>query len=293
MRGSPPKPQKLSMPAESLYAPVLLAAIAHASWNAVVKSSTARLLMLSSIRFTGLVFGASVVWFVPLPQPQSWPYLLGAAAVHYIYYAFLLLSYRVGDLSQVYPLARGSAPLIVAGLAAIAIDEHLNATKMTAVLLVSLGILSLAFHRGTVRSGAVPFALATGTAIAGYTLLSAIGIRRSGSPLAYVGWLEIMTGLGMVLFAVGRRRAAIMPVRQKHWVSGVAAGLLSLVSYVIALFAMLILPVAPVAALRETSIIFAALIGTFKLRERFGFQRSAASCAVVLGVILLAIPSRY
>ncbi|MFL6647316.1 MAG: EamA family transporter [Sulfurifustaceae bacterium] len=277
---------------ELLYTLVLLAALAHAIWNAMVKASHDRLLMIAAIRSVGMLFGVVVVTFTPLPHTESWPYLLAAAAVHYAYYGFVLQAYRVGDLNLVYPLARGTAPLIVAALAALFVGEQLGPWKVTAVLLVSIGILSLAFRHGPPRGGAVPYALATGAAIAGYTSLSGVGVRLSESPLAYAGWLEIATGVGMVLVALTCRGATIRPFVRACWRQGLTAGVLSVSGYVIALWAMVYLPIAPVAALRETSVVFAALIGTYKLREAFGLQRLTASCAVAFGVMLLTLPVR-
>lgn len=277
------------MSVESLYAFVLLAALAHAAWNAMIKASADRLLMLAAIRSVGLLFGLAVVGFTPLPHPESWPYLFAAAAVHYAYYALLLQAYRVGDLNLVYPISRGSAPLLVAAFAAIFIGERLGPWKLAAVALVSAGILSLAFRRDVRTDGAVPYALATGAAIAGYTSLSGAGVRLSGSPLAYAGWLEIATA-GMLIVAFARRRNAIRPFVRAHGKHGLIAGLLSVSAYATALWAMVYLPIAAVAALRETSVIFAALIGTYKLREAFGLQRLAASCAVACGVMLLTLP---
>lgn len=278
------------MPIESLYALVLIAAFGHAAWNAMVKVSADRLLMLAAIRGVGLLFGVAVIGFAPLPRPESWPYLLAAAAAHYAYYGLLLQAYRAGDLNLVYPLARGTAPLIVAVVAALFVGEQLGPWKLAAVLLVSAGILSLALRHGPPRRAAVRYALATGATIAGYTSLSAVGIRLSESPLAYAGWLEMTTGVGMVLIALTRRRVTIRPFVRTFWRQGLVAGVLSVSGYVVALWAMAYLPIAPVAALRETSIVFASLIGAYKLREEFGPQRLAASCAVAFGVTLLALP---
>lgn len=277
------------MPNEAIYGVVLLAALAHALWNAMVKASSDRLLTLAAIRAVGLVFGCSLIFFVPMPAPTSWPFLIAAIFVHYAYYALMLYGYRVGDLSQVYPIARGVAPLLVAALAASLVGEHLTVGQLAAVLLTSTGIVVLAFSRGSPRKGAVPIALATGATIAGYTFLNGLGVRHGGTVLGYLAWLEIGTGAGVLLVTVLRRRAEMLVFGRSQGLRGIAAGFLSVGGYLAGLWAMTLLPMAPVTAIRETSVVFGAIIGVVVFRERLGLQRIAAACLVAAGIMALTL----
>lgn len=272
----------------ALYALVLVAAVAHASWNAMVKSSGDRLLMLASIRVVGLLAGLAVAVVVPLPSAESIPYLLAAAAVHYLYYALMLGAYRAGDMNQVYPIARGSAPLLVALLAAVLAGERLGPLPTLAVLVLSFGIFLLASSGRSVNRKAVVLALLTGVAIAGYSFLSGLGIRKSQSLLGYIAWLEVATGIGMASVAYVRRKSVLVEFARTQWRSGLVAGSLSVTGYGIALWAMSVLAMAPVVALRETSVVFAAIIGSVFLREGFAGRRVAAAATVVVGIALLA-----
>ena len=277
------------MPHSALYALVLVAAVAHASWNAMVKSSGDRLLMLTSIRVVGLLAGLAVAALVPLPSAESIPFLLAAAAVHYLYYALMLNAYRVGDMSQVYPIARGVAPLLVALLAAVLAGELLGPLSALAVLVLSVGIFLLALSGHAVNRKAVVLALLTGVAIAGYSFLSGLGIRKSQSLLGYIAWLEVATGLGMASVAYVRRKAVLVEFARTQWRSGLIAGSLSVTGYAIALWAMSVLAMAPVVALRETSVVFAAIIGSVFLREGFAGRRVAAAATVMVGIVLLGV----
>jgi drug/metabolite transporter (DMT)-like permease len=255
----------------------------------MVKSSNDRLLMLASIRVVGLLAGLVVAGLVPLPSAESIPFLAAAAAVHYLYYALMLNAYRVGDMSQVYPISRGIAPLLVACLASVFAGELLGPLAALAVLSISVGIFLLAWSGGTLNRKAVYFALVTGVAITGYSFLSGLGIRKSQSPLGYIAWLEIATGVGMVSVAYVRRKSVLLEFARTKWQSGLMAGLLSVAGYASSLWAMSILPMAPVVALRETSVVFAAIIGSVFLHEGFAVRRIAASVVVVAGIVLLSV----
>lgn len=272
-----------------LYAAVLVAAITHAWWNAIVKNSSDRLLTLASIRVVGLAAGLAVALFVPFPSPESIPYLIAAIAFHYLYYALMLNAYRVGDMSQVYPISRGSAPLLVALLAASFAGERLTLLSALAVFVVSAGILSLARAGRAFNREAVLFALLTGVAIAGYSFLSGLGVRKAGTLLGYNAWLEIGAGVGMIAIAFARRRATLTSYARARWREGVVAGLLSVGGYAIALWAMYELPMAPVVALRESSVVFGVVAGSLLLREEFGGPRLAAASVVLVGIVLLGI----
>ncbi|MFC3111041.1 EamA family transporter [Undibacterium arcticum] len=275
---------------EMIYGLVLVAALAHALWNSIVKGSQDHLLMLGAIRSVGLLVGGIVACFVPLPAAASLPFLLTAAAVHYVYYACMLNAYRLGDLGQVYPISRGMAPLVVTILGIVIAGEYLDGWKLAAIFLISTGLLSLSFSRGKPPSKAIAFAIATGLTIAGYTFLSGLGIRLAGSALSYIAWLEIAAGAGVVIAATVRRRSTAIEFARSHWRIGMIAGMLSVGAYGISLWAMTRLPMAPVAALRETSVIFASLIGVISLKEKFSLPRFAAACSVAVGIIVLTSP---
>lgn len=277
------------IPREAVYALVLLAAIAHAAWNAMIKTSGDRLLMLAAIRAVGLLTGGVAVFLVPAPAPASLPFLAGAAVVHYVYYGFLLNAYRVGDLSQVYPLARGVAPLVVALSTVLFITDPKGPLSGPGVLLIAFGVVSLSRFGAAREMRAVAFALGTGLAIAGYTLLSGLGVRVADSVIGYFAWLEIATGTGVLAVAGVWRRGGIGHFAKRHWRAGATAGVLSVGAYFVVVWAMNLAPFASVAALRETSVVFAALIGTFMLREPLGARRLLAAALVLLGVLLLTL----
>ncbi|MCX7173505.1 MAG: DMT family transporter [Proteobacteria bacterium] len=280
------------MPHSTLYAIVLVSAVAHASWNAMVKSSDDRLLMLASIRVVGLVAGILVASIVPLPSIDSIPFLLSAAAIHYAYYALMLNSYRVGDMSQVYPIARGIAPLLVVILGAVLVGEVLSYLSTLAICILSTGIFVLAISGHAINRRAIVFAVGTGVAIAGYSFLSGLGVRKSESIFGYIAWLEIATGVGMASVAYFRRRNIVLEFVRTQWRMGLVAGLLSVAGYAIALWAMSMVAIAPVVALRETSVVFAAIIGSFFLGEGFAVRRIAAAVAVAIGVVLLGVSAQ-
>ncbi|MBI3523973.1 MAG: EamA family transporter [Betaproteobacteria bacterium] len=270
------------------YLLILLAALAHAVWNTLVKGSKDPLLMLAMIRAVGLLMGILALFMVPGPALTSLPFLLGATAFLFTYYAFLLKAYGAGDLSQVYPIARGVAPLVVLALEMLFAGEVLSPSKLLAVLLICAGILVLAISRHAIQRDAVGYAAFTGLAIAGYTLLSGLGVRLAGSIIGFAAWLEILTGMGVLGVVAAQRRSAIADFVSSQLRMGLVAGLLSVGGYAIALWAMSKFPLATVAALRETSVVFAALIGTIRLRERLVLQRIGSACMVTAGVVLLA-----
>ncbi len=278
------------MPPETLYGLVLAAAVAHATWNALLKSSSDPLLMMASIRAVGLLFGLSLLPFVPFPKAEVWPWLLACAAAHYAYYALLLRCYRHGDMSLVYPLARGSAPLLLAGLSFLAIDERLGPGQIAAVALTSSGIMLLACGKG--RNGlATLFAAATALSIAGYSFLGGVGVRLEGDVWAFQAYLEMLTSVPILAVAAMKRGKAVALFASAHWGKGLFAGIISTGGYFTYQLAVTVLPLAPVAALRESSAIFGAIIGTVIFKEGFGTLRLVAAALVTTGIVLLGFLS--
>jgi drug/metabolite transporter (DMT)-like permease len=272
----------------SLYALVLLSAVAHAAWNGLVKSAGDRLLMMAAIRLVGLAYGFAMLAFVPWPSPTAWMWLGCATVAVFAYYGLLLQSYRIGDMSLVYPIARGAAPILLALVAFLAIGERLNLLQIAAVALTSAGILVLVVGKGSDRK-ALAFAIATGIAIASYSFFGALGVRAGGDVLGFQAWLEILTGLGLLSFAATRRRAAIGPFFRANGWTGLLAGILSVAGYLAYLAAAQILPLAPVSALRESSVIFGTVIGAVLFKEGFAARRIAAAIMVTCGIVALAL----
>jgi drug/metabolite transporter (DMT)-like permease len=275
------------MSAAVLYGLVILSAVAHATWNALMKHAVDRMLTMAALRFAGLVLGLCALPFVDWPAAESWTWLLLTVAVQFGYYVLLVRAYGVGDMSVVYPLARGLAPVLTTIAAALLIGETLNAGQTAAVGLISLGIMALSFGAGASRR-AVVLALSTGVSVAAYSFFGGLGVRAAGTVLGFQACLEIVTGLGTVGYVAAVRRADLMAHARRHGALGLLAGVVSVIGFLAYLAAAQRLPLGPVTALRETSVIFGAVIGTVVLKEGFGPRRIAASTMVVLGIAVLA-----
>ncbi len=275
------------MSAAFLYGLVVFSAIANSVWNALVKSAGDRTLTMVAIRTAGLLMGLAALPFVDWPAPESFKWLALTAAVMFGYYALLIRSYGLGDMSVVYPLARGIAPVLTTVAAFLIVGESLSTGQMLAVGLISLGLMALSFGAGA-GGPAVGFALATGVSVAAYSFLGGLGVRAAGTVLGFQACLEIVTGAGMVGYALVARRATILAYARRYGAIGLLAGVLSVLGFLAFLLAARSLPLGPVVALRETSVIFGAMIGTLILKEGFGPRRIAASAMVVSGIALLA-----
>ena len=256
----------------------------------MIKNSGEKLLTLGYIRFVGLVYGLIVITTQPMIDLNAVPYLLIATTIHFAYFYCLLNAYKFGDFSQVYPISRGLAPLVVLSLGAFIAGEYLNNWQLLGTLLICLGVLSLAFG-GDKKHQAKPllFAIGTGLCIAGYTFASGLGVRVAGNFLVYSGWLEVLTGAFTLIFIVAKKPGDIIPYSKSNYKGALSAGILSISAYVAALWAMSRVPMAPVAAVRETSIIFAAVIGAVAMKEGCAAKRIVASFLVAVGVVLLGV----
>ncbi|MGZ5912601.1 MAG: EamA family transporter [Reyranella sp.] len=271
-----------------LYGLVILSAIAHAVWNALVKSAGDRALTMVAIRTVGMMLGLIALPFVDWPAPESWKWLAATAVVMFAYYALLVRSYGVGDMSVVYPLARGLAPILTTMAAFLVIGEALSTGQIAAVVMISIGIMALSFGAGASRS-AVGFALATGISVATYSFFAGLGVRTAGTVLGFQACLEIVTGFGMLCYGVVVRRADLAIYARRHGAVGLFAGAVSVAGFLAYLVAAKSLPLGPVSALRETSVIFGAVLGTLVLKEGFGPRRIAAAVLVTVGIVLLAV----
>ncbi len=270
---------------------ILLSALLHAVVNALVKTSDDGLLTRGCMNATALVVALPLLAFVSAPTPQLWPLLIAATLVHGLYPFFLVAAYRHGDLSAVLPLARGVAPLGVAALAGTMVGEHVTPLQIASVVMISCGVAMLAFERNVLASASgrrgVALAIATGLIIACYTALDAAGLRAAATPMSYIAWLFVFDGLLVSSLVVCVRRAAVIPFVRSNWRSALLGGVLGVATYGLALYALSLGAMVEIAALRETSVIFAAIIGALVLHEPFGKRRVLAACVVAAGVILM------
>lgn len=269
---------------------VLAAAIMHASWNALVKAGSDKVVMQCLVMFFAGVPAAAALPFVPLPAKESWPFLALSLAVHGVYYVTLINAYRFGALSQVYPIARGAAPLMIALGAWAFAGEALGPLEWLGVVVASAGIMSLFAPAGLPRDEeikAIGFALATSITIALYSLADGMGVRRSETATGYILWLLALDSLPVMMAGLYLRRGRIAASFGPHLKHGMMGGVLSALGYGIVIWAMGRSPLAHVSALRETSVILAAVIGTVMLGEPFGRRRILAAALVAGGNGLL------
>jgi len=273
---------------------VLAAAVTHAAWNAIAHGIRDQLLAFGLIGAGGILVAIPLVIVSPFPLSACWPYLLASIVIHVFYNLLLMRSYRHGEFGQVYPLARGTSPLVVTVLAAVFAAERPSVAQVAGVLVVSCGLALLVLAgrgggRGIGRAALIA-AVGTGLTIAAYTTVDGLGVRLSGSSVAYIGWLMLLESLCVPAWALARRRHELLSGTSRRVLgSGLLAGGLSVLAYGLVLWAQTRGDLAPIAALRETSVIFGAVIGTVVFREPFGRWRIAATLVVVTGVLLLNV----
>lgn len=277
---------------------VLFGALLHAGWNALIKSGADKQLDTALIHSLGIFIALPVLLYAGLPVAAAWPYIAASTVIHLGYYIALAGAYRHGDLGLTYPVMRGSAPLLVAVGSVALIGEPLSAGAWTGVLVICVGVLALGLSRSALhaadearRRTALRFALCNAVIIALYTVVDGLGVRASGNALAYVAALFLFDGIPYLLLVMWQRdkaqRGPALRYMAGRWKLASVGALASVGSYAIALWAMTHAPVALVAALRETSVLFAAVIGTLLLREPFGWQRAIGTLVVVAGVATL------
>jgi len=262
----------------------------HASWNALIKAGSDKVVMQCLVMFFAGAPLIPLLPFLPLPAPASWPFLALSLAVHGIYYVTLVNSYRFGALSQVYPVARGAAPLMIALGAWAFAGEAMSGVEWLGVIIASAGIMSLAAPGNMPREEelkAIGFALATSITIALYSLADGIGVRRAGAATSYIVWLLAIDAFPVMLAGLWLRRGRIVESFRPHLKLAFLGGVLSALGYGIVIWAMGVAPMAHVSALRETSVIFAALMSAYLLKERFRKRRYVSVTLVALGAVLL------
>jgi drug/metabolite transporter (DMT)-like permease len=293
---------------------VVLAAALHATWNAIVKSIDDRLTMMAMLGLATSVVCLPVALLAAAPPGDAWPFLIGSIAVHGVYNLLLVALYHDTDFNQAYPLARGISPPTVALFAVLVVGEPLSAGQIAGLVVLSAGLLGVALPgsgrrrragaRGSARSRrAVGLAVLTGLSIATYTVLDGLGVRRCGTPFGYGGWLFVAEGLivpavwacgrlraggGSVAASVGRRLAT-PPVPRDLLVRAAVAGVISVLAYGLVLWAQTRGELAIVAGLRETSVVFGALIGATVFGEQLPSRRIAASVLIGIGAVVLAV----
>ncbi|MEU6482734.1 EamA family transporter [Streptomyces sp. NPDC046887] len=273
-------------------AAVLTAAVTHAGWNAIAHHIRDKLVSFTLIAGGGLLIGAVLACFAPLPDPAAWPYLGLSAVLHVAYMLLLMRSFTLGDFGQMYPIARGTAPLVVTVLAAFLVHEIPDGQQLMGVAVACAGLVGLAVWgiRGTGRSPHWPAllaAVATGVAIAGYTVVDGMGVRAADTPLGYTAWLMVAEGVAIPVYALYRRRSELAAQLRPYAARGLLGAALSVAAYGLVLWAQTRAPLAPVAALRESSIIVGAAIGALFFKERFGAPRIAAAGLMVVGIGLM------
>jgi drug/metabolite transporter (DMT)-like permease len=269
---------------------VLLAAVLHAVWNALTHAVTDKLVGAALLSLAYVWWGLVALPFVGVPAVESWPMLLVSVVLHFFYFVTMMRSYRLGAFNQVYPLARGMSPWVVAIVAVTFVGERLSTVQLVGVFVVSLGLGCLVLARGRPHTEELPAILAavlTGLWIAAYTVVDGIGVRQSGDPFAYAAWLFLLHGLSLGGYAVAARGRPLFGELRRRWRLGAAAGVCSVLAYAFVLWAQNSGSLATVAALRETSVIVGAIIGAIAFREPFGRWRTVATVVVATGIVLL------
>ncbi|HET9023046.1 MAG TPA: DMT family transporter [Burkholderiaceae bacterium] len=268
---------------------VLFAALLHASWNAMIKGGGDVLLDTAAIVAGAGLVALPFIFFVPTPAIESWPYIGASVAIHIAYYYLMINAYRSGDLSLVYPLMRGVAPLITGVLGIVTLRELPGALNWLGMVLISAGVVALALRsvHHSPSGRAVGFALMNALVIAIYTIVDGTGARLAGDAWAYIVWLFVLDAIPFTVYMLVRHRAAFVDVLNRRRTRGLVGGALSAGAYAISVWAMTKAPVALVASLRETSVLFATLIGARLLHEQLTPRRWAGVLAVVLGVVAL------
>jgi drug/metabolite transporter (DMT)-like permease len=267
---------------------VLGAAFLHAFWNALVKTGASKQSAMMILAICQALCGLGIALWRGMPLAAAWPWLLGSGLIHMCYQLFLSYAYEHGDLSRVYPIARGAAPMMVLVVSALFLADTITGTEVFGILTLGAGILLMA--RGIFTGGEstkmLPFALGSAVATAGYSITDGMGARAAGDAVLYVGWLLMVAAVFYVPVAVAIKGPALLRAPPRAWGVGLIAGACSFGAYAIAVWAMTIAPIALVAALRETSILFAVLIGWLVFGERMDQGKMIAAALIIGGVML-------
>ncbi len=271
---------------------LLGSALLHAVWNAVIKGGSDKLFETVLNTSGGGLCALCVLVFLPMPAPESWPYLAGTASIHLFYYLLLAYAYRGAQLSYAYTIMRGSAPLFTALVTVFFLGQSLSAGGWAGVLLLSLGILILALDSvrcGLFRLGPTLMALANSLTIMGYTVVDGAGVRLSGNSISYVCWVFFLNMFPIFLVTFALRGREYFRYARTRWKYGLAGGFCSAVAYGISVWAMMRAPISLVAALRETSVVFGMLLAVFVLKEKLGPLRIISVFTVLAGAVCIKL----
>jgi drug/metabolite transporter (DMT)-like permease len=276
-----------------VFAAVLFAAACHAGWNAAIKGTIDTVSTTSLIAIGAGAVALVIMPFVGLPLAPAWPWVSASVAIHLLYFVGLSESYRVGDLGQVYPIARGTAPLMTAALSAPLVGEALGPLAWSGIVALAGGVLLLSARGGRELARfdrhATGLALLTATTICAYSLVDGVGARLAGNAQAYTASLFIGNAVVLAGYAFARRRTKVLPAMAAYWKTGLAGGALQLLSYGIVLWAMTVAPIAIVAALRETSVLFGTALAVVFLKEQLRPLRIGAALMIVCGLMLIRL----
>jgi len=269
---------------------VIAAALLHALWNAVIKSGHDKHLGMTAIVVGHAPIAVVIALIVPIPAPASWPYLAVAIVLHFGYQIFLATSYRIGDLTQVYPIARGTGPMLVAVISVAALGVTLSTAELIAIAMIAIGVMSLSLVRqadGLRNRRAALLAFTTGCFIAGYSLVDGLGAREAGTALGFYAWLSLFNAPLFALTMATIKPGVLRRIHIDALPAFLIGGTASFTAYSLVIWAFTQAPIALVTALRETSIIFALLIGVFFLKERLDLAKVASTVITLSGAILL------
>jgi drug/metabolite transporter (DMT)-like permease len=272
-----------------VFAIIMLGAALHATWNAVVKGGTDKLMTTCMIASVASLIALAVVPFLALPAKESWPFIGASVVLQVVYFVLVASTYRIADMSQTYPIMRGTAPLLVAVVSVFVLAEPLSASAWLGIAVISLGILSMAAGPSAGQRKGLILALVNAGVIAGYTLIDGWGVRQSGAPAAYTLWIFLLTGLPLATWALVTRRVEFCRYVLRNGRLGLVGGAGTLASYGLALWAMTQAPVATVSALRETSILFGVVISAWVLKEHITRVRIVAACIIAAGAMVLRL----
>ena len=276
-----------------VFVAVLFAALCHAGWNAAVKRGLDPLATTVLISIGAALVGVAMLPFTGWPQIAAWPWVIASVLIHIVYFAALIESYAAGDMGLVYPLARGSAPLMTATGAAVWLQEHIGLLGWLGIAVLAAGVLllSLRGNRDLAKLDrrAIAFALLTAVTICAYTLVDGVGARAAGNAHAYTAAIFAGIGIAMAIYALARRGGAAFAPMVRHWKLGLGGGVMQVTSYGIAIWAMTVAPIALVGALRETSVLFGTILAVAFLKEPLMLPRVAAALMIVCGLVMIRL----
>lgn len=273
----------------TVFVVVLFAAALHATWNAIVKAGKNTFLTTVLVTTFAAIWAGIFLPFLPIPHVSSWPYIIVSAILQIIYFILVANAYRVADMSQTYPLMRGTAPIIVALLSTVYLDEKLAFSTWVGIIIICAGIFINLTKISSNNMKGILFSLLNAFVIAGYTIVDGKGVRIAGSAASYTLWIFFFTGLSILIWTLMSKYEEVLEYAKRNWYLSVIGGIGTIASYGLALWAMTSAPIAIIAALRESSILFATLISLFILKEKINFTRVISACIIVSGAIILRL----